>query len=547
MKKIKFLPIVLLLLALSLAACQTPAEGGVQEVEVTRIVDGETVIETEIQEVEVTRIVEVLQTATPLPAIKHGGTLRVAISSDIDTFDPHKTPLTVSGMVTHPVFNALVKYDANLNIIPDLADWEVIDQLTWRFNLQEGVLFHNGREMTADDVKFSLERGQKEELLISKWVANLESIEVIDPLTIEIKLIEPRGYWLNDMLNIQIIPEEEVDNLASHPIGTGAFRFVEWIPNDRIVLERNDDYWDGDKPYLDGIILRIIPDVQARLANLESGDVDVVRSVDAIDSLRYLSSNDIRVLQPDSSTSTQFFHMMGANNLDIWGNIRVRQALAHCLDKETIRNTAFLGQGEPVWSSVPPSSFAYVPQDGYVYDPEITRQILDEEGVTGLEFTVEVLAGNPAAEQIVTIWQAGCAEADVTINLRVSDVSIWLDRYLNQDYDVIWNGMGQPGDPNNFYNVIVGRLSRGNFCGPSGEEACYKNDEYAELLAQSNQEIDQAVQIELLTRIQEIIVDELPVIMLQTIPPTSLVRDYVQGWTISARADFWVREVWLDQ
>ena len=164
-----------------------------------------------------------------------------------------------------------------------------------------------------------------------------------------------------------------------------------------------------------------------------------------------------------------------------------------------------------------------------------------------MKFTVEVLAGVPEAEQIVTIWQAGCAEAGVTINPRVSDVSIWLDRYLNQDYDVTWNGMGQPGDPNNFYNVIVGRLSRGNFCGPSGEEPCYKNDEYAELLAQSNTELDPEVQVELLTRIQEIIVEELPVIMIQTIPPSSLVRDNVNGWTISARGDYWVRDAWLDQ
>lgn len=558
MKKRRLLPIVLLLLGLIFVACQGQApepervevevtrvvtETEVQEVEVTRVVEGEVV--TEVVEVEVE--VEVVATPTPQPAIKTGGTLRVAISTDVDTFDPHVTPLTISGMVTHPVFNTLVKYDENLNIVPDLAEWEIVDALTWRFMLQEGVMFHNGREMTAADVVFSLERGQKEDLLISKWVANLESIVAVDDYTVEIKLIEPRGYWLNDLLNLHIIPEEEVDNLAAHPIGTGAFRFVEWVPNDRIVLERNDDYWDGDKPYLDGIVLRIIPDVQARLANLESGDVDAVRSVTAVDSLRYLSSTDINVLQPDSSTSTQFFHMMGANNLDIWGNKRVRQALAHCLDKETIRNTVFLGQGQGVWSGVAPSSFAYVAQDGYEYNPEITRQIMEEEGISNFEFTVEVLAGNPEAEQIVTIWQAGCAEADVTVNLRVSDVSLWLDRYLNQDYDVTWNGMGQPGDPNNFYNVIVGRLSRGNFCGPSGEEACYKNDEYAELLAQSNTELDQDKQIELLTRIQEIIVDELPVIMIQTIPPSSLARDHVQGWGISARGDIWIREVWLDQ
>ena len=336
-KKIKLLMMALTILALIVVACQGQAEPETVEVEVTRVVT-ETEIQEVVQEVEVTRIVEgevvtevvteiveveveVVQTATPEPLVKHGGTLRVAISTDVDTFDPHITPLTISGMVIHPVFNTLVKYDENLNIVPDLAEWEAVDQLTWVFTLQEGVLFHNGREMTAADVKFSLERGQNEDLLISKWVANLESIEAIDDYTVEIKLIEPRGYWLNDMINIPIVPEEELDNMAAHPIGTGAFRFVEWIPNDRIVLERNPDYWDGDKPYLDEIILRIIPDVQARLANLESGDVDVVRSVTAVDSLRYLTSEEIRVLQPDNSTSTQFFHMMGANNLDIWGNV----------------------------------------------------------------------------------------------------------------------------------------------------------------------------------------------------------------------------------
>lgn len=478
--------------------------------------------------------------------IKYGGTLTVAMSGDIDTFDPHITPLTRSTLLTQSIFNRLVQYDVNLNVVPELAEWKQVSPLEWIFNLKKGVKFHNGRLMTADDVKYSIERGQKNKILVSKYVKNLKSIDVIDDYTVKISLKEQRGYWLKDLTNIQIIPKENVSTLKSKPIGTGAFKFVEWIPNDKIVLEKNADYWDKGKPYLDKIIIRVIPDVQARLANLESGDIDVIRSVSTLDALRYISSGEIKVLQAKDTTFTEFFHMMGANNLDIWGNKRVRQALAHCLDKDTIQNTVFFRQGQQVWSSVPPNSFAYIKQNGYKYDPELTKKILKEENVNNLEFTVDVLTGRPGAEQLVTIWQAGCAKAGVKINLRVSETPLWLDRYLKQDYDVIWNTMGQPGDPNNFYNVIVGRLARGKFCGASGKENCYSNSEYADLLAKSNKELDRNNQLKYLKRIQEIIVEDLPVIMIQTKPLISLSRNNVNNWKIVANSRMWARDVWLD-
>tara|TARA_Y100000588_G_C14192028_1_gene898452 strand:- start:220 stop:1734 length:1515 start_codon:yes stop_codon:yes gene_type:complete len=478
--------------------------------------------------------------------IKYGGTLRIAMSGDIDTFDPHVTPLTKASLVNQLIFNRLVQYDVDLNVIPELAEWDQVNALEWIFKLKRGVRFHNGRGMTADDVKYSLERGKKEDILVSKFVKNLKSIDVINNYTLKITLNEQRGYWLKDLTNIPIIPKESVSTLKSKPIGTGAFKFVEWAPNDKIVLKKNADYWDKGKPYLDNIIIRVIPDMQARLANLESGDIDVIRSVNTIDALRYISSEDVKVLQAKDTTYTEFFHMMGANNLDIWGNKRVRQALAHCLDKDTIQNTVFFRQGKQVWSSVPPNSFAYVKQTGYKYDPEITKKILKEENVNNLEFTVDILTGRPEAEQLVTIWQAGCAKADVKINIRVSETSLWLDRYLKQNYDVIWNTMGQPGDPNNFYNIIVGRLARGKFCGPSGKENCYSNSEYADLLAKSNKELNRNNQLKYLKRIQEIIVEDLPVIMVQTKPLISLSRNNVNNWKISASARMWARDVWLD-
>ena len=478
--------------------------------------------------------------------IKYGGTLRIAISGDIDTFDPHVTPLTKASLVNQLIFNRLVQYDVDLNVIPELAEWDQVSAVEWIFKLKRGVRFHNGRGMTADDVKYSLERGKKEDILVSKFVKNLKSIDVINNYTVKITLNEQRGYWLKDLTNIPIIPKESVSTLKSKPIGTGAFKFVEWTPNDKIVLKKNADYWDKGKPYLDNIIIRVIPDMQARLANLESGDIDVIRSVNTIDALRYISSEDVKVLQAKDTTYTEFFHMMGANNLDIWGNKRVRQALAHCLDKDTIQNAVFFRQGQQVWSSVPPNSFAYVKQTGYKYDPEITKKILKEENVNNLEFTVDILTGRPEAEQLVTIWQAGCAKAGVKINLRVSETSLWLDRYLKQDYDVIWNTMGQPGDPNNFYNIIVGRLARGKFCGPSGKENCYSNSEYADLLAKSNKELNRNNQLKYVKRIQEIIVEDLPVIMVQTRPLISLSRNNVNNWKISASARMWARDVWLD-
>lgn len=363
-------------------------------------------------------------------------------------------------------------------------------------------------------------------------------MEILDDYTIQFNLATANAYFMDDSTWVSIIPQEEAETLQSEPIGTGPFKFVEWIPNDRIVLERFEDYWDEGKPHVDKIVLRVMPDVQARIASLEAGEVDVVRDVSVVDALRFLTSEDIRVIKPDSSTATQYFVMVGGQNEAIMNSFRVRQALAHALDNDAVNRTAWMGQGTPLVSPIAPSVPYFAEFEGYPYDPEKCREILAEEGYPDLEVTVETISGFSDGKQAAVIWQAGLAECGVTMNIVESEIAVWLDKYIGQEYEVSWNAMGLSANPNDWMDRGASRWIRAG---------TWVNEEAIELWEAGKSEIDPQKAAENFARLQEINVEELPVIMIGAAPSVSLVRSNVKNWHVSPSQLRLYREVWLDQ
>ena len=217
---------------------------------------------------------------------RSGGTLTAAIGADPQGFDPHLTSAYSSFQVLENVFDTLVAVDENLNIVPALAEsWEVSDDgLSWTFSLRPGVTFHNGRALTADDVKYSYERILDPEVGSgASWrLGAVASIDVIDDATVRINLNEPNPGLLAKLggyKGMAIVPQEVADagELDRNPVGTGPFKFVSYTPGDSVVLEANPDYWEEGKPYLDQIVFKPIPDDTVRLTNLQTGEVDLGR------------------------------------------------------------------------------------------------------------------------------------------------------------------------------------------------------------------------------------------------------------------------------
>lgn len=235
-----------------------------------------------------------------------GGTLTIASTQDIDNYDPHWNQLIAYNvLVGHNIFEYLTRLDAGMNIAPSLATgWDISDDDTeYTFHLRSGAQFHNGPAMTADDVAFSFNRLIEQETIFASKMDPVVSIEAVDDATVKFTLKAAWALFLEDVSQIAIVPEEAIDSISKEPIGSGPFRFVEWQPNDRIVLERNPDSDAAMQPKLDDIEIKILPDDAVALTNLETGSVDAVYEVPAANADRFKGMEGFVIQTPNASNS----------------------------------------------------------------------------------------------------------------------------------------------------------------------------------------------------------------------------------------------------
>ena len=461
--------------------------------------------------------------------------LTVAASADIDTADPHVSQLLIyNNIMRLNLFNSLVRYGPNLELVPDLAEsWSNPDDRTYVFTLRQGATYHNGQEVTAADVEFSFKRIGEKQTVFSSRVANIESYEVIDDYNIQITLTQPQADFLDGLVLLSILPESVVDDIDKMPIGSGPFKFVEWVPNDHITMERNPDYWESDLVKIDTLTFQIIPESQVAVANLQSGSINGILDIPVSQASFLKDSTDVKVIVEPTS-SFHLFEMLGKNSEPIRTDVRVRQALAYCLDKETIQNTVFSGEGRPKWSFVPYGSWAYKEEAGYPYDPEQAKALFAEAGLAdGFEFSVIIPSGYPDGEKITTIWQACLSEIGVTLNIEVQELSVWLDNYINHTYDVSWNVFPGFADPNYFVSLGLKPHFADGWDNADAEKAA----------DDANGTPDQAKRAEFYGQLQDATVADLPVIVVQETPQASLVAPNIEGWEINALGMVIVRGV----
>ena len=553
---------LLVVVAMLLPAC-APATPQIVEVEKEVVVEKK-VVETVVVEKEVpvekkvvetvvvekekvvkeTVIVEkeVVVTAAPAPAAG-GGTLTIALSGDIDNFDPHWNQLmSYSILIGNNVFNYLTKLGPDMTVQPDLAEsWDISDDGTvYTFYLRPNAKFHNGRAVTADDVIYSFNHTIEHETTFHTKLDPIEKIEAVDDLTVRITTKSAWAPFLEDIAVIAIIPEEATDTLSKEPIGSGMFRFVEWVPNDHITLEKNPDYDVPGVPKLDKIIIKILPDMAVALTNLESGDVDAVYEVPAADADRFKGRDDFIIQTPPASNSL-FLIEMATNRYEPLQDVRVRTALAMCLDKEAIQQNVYFGEGDAQWSSLPKSSWAYIEPPGPEYDPEGAKELLVEAGYPdGFELNIETITGVAVMENIATIWQEGLAQAGVTLNVNIRDLSTWLDSYINREYETIANWMNVHGDPHSMYDII--------FKPHLNDPNSFPNEEMAQLITDGATTVDQGRRKAIYAKLQQMLVDEMaPVLTVQSQPLIALTSPKIMGWTMNGKGDIFFAEVYIEE
>ncbi len=476
----------------------------------------------------------------PAPA---GEILTIASTQDIDNYDPHWNQLIAYNvLVGHNLFEYLTRLDANMNIVPGLAThWDITAGGTeYTFYLRPGAQFHNGRALTAEDVVFSFDRLTEQETIYANKMDPIVAMEVVDSTTVRFTLAAPWAPFLEDVSLIAIVPQEAVDTISKEPIGSGPFRFVEWQPNDRIVLARNPDFPAAMQPQLSGIEIRILPDYAVALTNLEAGSVDAVYEVPAAAADRFKDMAGFVIQAPDSSNSL-FLLEMAVNQYEPLQDVRVRQALAMSLDKAAIQQNVYFGQGMPQSSSLPRSSWAYADAEPLGYDPDKARALLAEAGYPdGFDLSIKVIAGVGVMESVATIWQNGLAAAGVNLTVEIEDLGTWLDNYVDRTYQTIANWMNVGGDPHSMYDIIL----KPHLLDPNS----YPDAELLALIEEGATAVDMDRRREIYQAIQQrLLVDMAPVIIVQSQPLLALTTDKVQGWTMNGKGDIFFEDITVSE
>ena len=346
-----------------------------------------------------------------LPATLAARELTVGLASEPSSIDPHYHNLTPNNALARQVFDRLIMPDEKQVLKPGLAvSWKALDDLTWEFKLREGVTWHDGSPFTADDVVFTFERAPEVPNSPSSFGTYLKgkTIEKLDDFTVRIKTETPYPLMPNDMSTFSIVSRKHGEgagtedyNSGKAAIGTGAYKFVEWVPGDRIVLARNDDFW-GEKPEWEKVTIKPIKSGPARLAALLAGDVDFIEGVPTTDIERLRDDKEITLSQ-GISNRVIYLHLDhfrddspfvkaadGGAIENPLRDARVRKAISKAINRDAIVSRVMEGVAVKAGQLLPEGFFGVSEKLQPVdYDPEGAKTLLAEAGVpNGFQLTI---------------------------------------------------------------------------------------------------------------------------------------------------------------
>ena len=488
------------------------------------------------------------QDASPDPDAKPGGTLRVGLSADPAELDPHKTNLTAAWHVIEHVYNGLVTTNPALEVVPSLAEsWDVSeDGLTYTFHIRQGVLFHNGRELTAEDVKYSYDRILDPETASASAadLADAQSIDVVDDYTVSVTLGNPDSSFLAKLMgsSLAIVPSEVVEaegDLMNTMVGTGPFKFIEYVPNSMLVVEANADYWEEGLPFLDGIEFQIVPDNTARTTALSSGTVDFIEYAPAQD-MSIFEADESLVVTGDANTNIRYFAFN--TQVEPFTDVRVRQAISMVVDRGPIIDAAIFGAGQPTNIIFPATYWAGYESEIPAPDIEGAKALLAEAGYPD-GFTTELHSWSqyPFLSNAAIVLQEQLKQIGIESELRFEENATYLANYFASDFEISVTGTSAYVDPN---DVILS-----NFSSDSGNNASqYASDEMDSLIEAGMTETDQDARAEIYREIQEMIKTDLPWVNLFIASQYEAMKNFVMGYDhIPTGSNMSFKKVWLDQ
>lgn len=479
-------------------------------------------------------------TAADAGGPRYGGTLVVGTNADPGPLNPGITTSVPTHVVTGPMFNGLVGIGQDLQPTPDLAtSWEVSDDgLTVTFDLAEGVRWHDGEPFSSADVKFTFE-----EILLpfsartkAALTPVLAGIETPDESTVTFRFSQPYPAFLAlvDKVNAPILPQhlyEGTDPMSSPtnqaPVGTGAFRFASATPGNEYRMVRNDDYFKADEPYLDEIVVRVIPEQASLAAAFEAGEVDYLplppeAEINRLADLEGVTADD-RGREAFASVTFLVFNLERAPLQDR----RVREAIARAVDEEFIIESALDGNGMPTTGPISPDLEAFYSDDVTVYetDPDRARQLLAEAGASDLDLT---FVHDPSVARLAAVLKDQLGQAGIDLQLVSLERNAWIDQlYKAKDFDLSYTNFENGPDPaigvhRAFLSSNIGQV-------PFSNAAQYRNPTVDQLLNRAGTTVDTNERVPLYEQFQQIVADELPYLYLYQVDRGVLYRSGFGG------------------
>lgn len=402
-------------------------------------------------------------------------TVVIAQTGDALTMDPAKHSHYPTANVAFNIFDPLITRGADGNFKPALAlSWSNPDPLTWEFKLRPGVKFHDGSPMTSEDVKFTFDRALDPNFKAPYFsrISAIKSVEAPDPLTVRFKTAEPFPTMLFSLYEAAfpalIVPAAYVkangEALASKPIGTGPYKFVEWRKDDRIVLEANPDYWGG-APKIKTVIWRSIREVRTRIAELRSGGVDVIGDVPPED-IQGLERGGSRVAAV-ASDILYFFHFDTLKDSPLKDK-RVRQAINYAIDVDAIHKAIMGGLGNKITMVLPKEAFGYDDSVGaYPFDLAKAKQLLTEAGYPN-GFTIPLVSRQGRYLKDKEVMEASIgylARIGIKVEAKYLEPGVWAQvsekkgreglifgGWSGLDPDLVWYPLLYTGEYQSYYS-----------------------------------------------------------------------------------------------
>jgi peptide/nickel transport system substrate-binding protein len=466
-------------------------------------------------------------------SVQSGGTLIYGQTFDVYRFDPYDLAVGNLAML-NTVYDPLIREDENLNPQPWLAE-------SWKFNaagtnltlkLRKGVKFHSGREMTADDVKWTIQQYQDpaNAAIVQQAALRIKNVDIVDPYTVVLNFDGPYPSVFDLLELIFVVDREHADKLKNTPAGTGPFKLESWDPGVEARYVRFNDYWQKDQPRLDGFVQKVFPDQQTMVAALEAGDIDIAMHPSVQDYGRLKSNPSYTAVSAVSCCEV---------NIDFntahkpWDNKLVRQAINHAIDRQRLADIAFNGDSFPICQPIL-KGWAHNPgittDNQCKFDLSLAKSLLAKAGYPN-GFKMEAMVSSqsfPESSILAQIMKDDLAK----IGIELNTVDLEQTAYDNAGNDSLYKDIYiQPvgrtnKDPSSLFGLTVAFRPKTNI-------ALFHDKQYEDLILKGTETTDTNERQKIYWQLADVVVDEAFSLVAAPMPNLFLMKPSVKGFALS--------------